>query len=49
MEHKDKIREAFKKVGDTHKDLDVKKVRAQVMKFSPQKFKGELLRTVKSF
>ena len=46
---KDKIREAFTKVGEDHKDLDVKKVRAQVMKFSPQKFKGQLLRTVKEF
>ena len=46
---KDKIKEAFTKVSETHKGLDAKKVRAQAMKFSPQKFKGQLLRTVKEF
>ena len=46
---KDKIKETLMKVSESHKDLDSKKVRAQVMKFSLQKFKGQLMRTVKEF
>jgi glycosyltransferase involved in cell wall biosynthesis len=43
------ILNTLEKVNSNYKNLDSKKIRAQVMKFSPQKFKGHLLRALNDF
>ena len=43
------ILDSLEDLNSNHKKLDGKKVRAQVMKFAPQKFKGYLLRTLDNF
>ena len=43
------IMDSLEHLSSNHENLDAKRVRAQVMKFAPQKFKGYLIRTLENF